>query len=109
MQELIDMASELGKKIAANQRTKTLKKAQQAAQDDSDAGKLLEEYQAQAQKLQTLQEQQKPIEPDDKRKLADLETKISANPALSELSRRQADFIELMRKVKQAIDAELKV
>ena len=57
MEQLIEKARELGKKIADHERTKALKKSQETALEDPDANKLLEEYQEQAQKMQALQEQ----------------------------------------------------
>ena len=109
MEELIEMARGLGKKVAGHERTALLKKAQKKVNADPDAAKLIEEFQQQAQKIRTFEQEQKPIEVEDKHKLRDLEQKIIANENLTELTRRQADFVELMRKIKDAIDNELKI
>ena len=107
MDQLIELANTLGRQIAAHERTTLLQKAQQAVDDDQATKELLTQYQQQAQKIQELQQQQKPIEVDDKHKLQGLEEKLSTNPQISELARRQADFVEMMHKVKQAIDEQL--
>jgi len=109
MQELIEMAQQLGKKLAVHERTDALKAAQKAINDDPQAGKLVQDYQTLVEKIQKLEQEVKPIEPDDKRLLAELETQISTNALFSELTRRQTDFVEMMQKVKQSIDNELQV
>ena len=109
MEELISMAQQLGKKLAAHERTAKLKAAQKAITDDPTASQLVQDYQKQVEKIHKLEQEVKPIEPEDKRLLADLETKISTNKLISELTRHQADFVEMMQKVKQAIDNELQV
>jgi len=109
MEELIEMARKLGKKVAAHERTVLLKKAQEKVDADAGAAKLVEEFQQQAQKIQALEQEQKPIEVEDKHKLRDIEQKIIANENLAELTRCQADFVELMHKIKGALDNELKI
>lgn len=109
MEQLIEMAGRLGKQIADHQRTISLKKAQKEVDEDSETGQLVKDYQLQAQKIGLLEKEQKPIEVEDKHKLRDFEQKISTNPKLAELTRRQVDFVEMMRKVKQAIDEQLEL
>jgi len=109
MDTVIELAKRLGKQLSAHERTAELKAAQQAADGDSEAGELVKSYQEQMQRITELEKGQKPIEVADKQKLRDLEEKISLNPALSDLTRRQVDFVEMMRKVKEAIDGELQI
>ena len=109
MDQVIELAKRLGKQLSAHERTAELKRAQQGVDSDSDAGELVKSYQKQMQRIAELEKDQKPIEVADKQKLRDLEEKISINPALSNLTRRQVDFVEMMRKVKEAIDSELQV
>ncbi len=109
MEQLVELARRLGKLMAAHERTVLMKKSQEAVNGDEEAKKLIEEYQRQAKKIHELERQNQPIEVDDKHKLRDIEQKISMNPNLQELTRRQVDFIEMTRKVKQAIDEQLEV
>ncbi len=109
MDHVIELARRLGEQLSKHERTMELKAAQQAADADSQAGELVKSYQQQVDRIATLEKGQKPIEVTDKQKLRDLEEKISLNPALSNLTRRQVDFVEMMRKVKEAIDGELQV
>ena len=107
MDQLIELAKRLGRQMAAHERTKLLKKAQKAVDQDDQAHELVNGYQLHADKINKLQEEHKPIEVEDKHKLRDLEEKMSQNPNLSELTRRQVDFLDMMSKVRQAIDSEL--
>ncbi len=109
MEQLIESARQLGRKIAAHERTVLLNKAQKAVNEDSEAGGLIGEYQQQAEKIRKLEQEQKPIEVEDKHKLKEIEQKISINDKLKELTRRQVDFVEMMQKIKQAIDNQLQV
>ena len=109
MDTIVELAKRLGKQLSAHERTAELKAAQKAADSDSEAGQLVKSYQEQMQRIAELEKEKKPIEVADKQKLRDLEEKISLNPALSNLTRRQVDFVEMMRKVKEAIDGELQV
>jgi cell fate (sporulation/competence/biofilm development) regulator YlbF (YheA/YmcA/DUF963 family) len=106
---LIELARRLGRQIAAHERTTQLKQAQAAVSADAEARQLVEAYQQQAQKITELEEQQKPIEVEDKHKLREIEEKISTNAKLVELTRRQVDFIDMMRKIKQTIDEQLEI
>ena len=107
MEDLIEMAGLLGKKIAAHERSKLLAQAQQAVDGDESAGELVRQYHGQVTKIQQLETAGKPIEVADKHKLKELEEKISTNALLSELTRRQVDFVEMMHKVKEAIDKQM--
>ena len=109
MEELIALARQLGQQISAHERTQQLKQVQKKVDADGEAAKLVQAYQEQMQHLADLERRNKPIEVDDKRKLRDLEEKIAAHPTLGELTRRQVDFVEMMRKIKDAIDGELQV
>jgi len=109
MELLLEMARCLGAKIAEHERTSLLKTAQQAVNDDTEARELIMAYQEQAEKIQQLELAHKPIEVEDKHKLQEIEQKISLNEKLKELTRRQVDFVEMMQKVKRAIDEQLQV
>ena len=103
MEKLIELAERLGKLVAENERTALYKKAHQALKDDAQASELVKEHQQQAEKIMGLERQQKPIEVEDKRKLSALEGKISTNAVLRDLMRRQVDFVEMTRKLHEAI------
>lgn len=107
MQELLKMAQDLGKKIAENERTVEMKTAQKAVAEDPDAKELVDRYQQHAHHLYQLEQQGKPIEVDDKRTLETLQKDISQNPKLQSLTSCQVEFVDMMRKVKEAIDEQI--
>ena len=109
MERLIELAQQLGKKIADHERTTLLKQAQKAVNDDPDAVEIIQNYQNQAQKIHQLEHEKKTIEVADKHLLADLEAKIGTHPKLTELTKRQVNFVEMMQKVKTAIDQQIQL
>ena len=109
MDQLIELARRLGRQMAGHERTALLKAAQEKLQADAEANDLLKEYQQQGGRISQLEQDGKPIEPEDKHKLQAIEAKLSGNATISELTRRQADFLEMTSKVKRAIDGELQI
>ena len=105
MQDIIAAATELGKKIAASERTQAFLTAAKAVAADKDAQSVLREFQTQSDKLRELAESGKAIEPNDKRKLAEMESAVASNDKLKAMMRAQTDYFELMTRVQQAIDA----
>ena len=98
-------AAELGKLIAASPSGTVLLKARQELQTDEQALKMLEAYQEQMQAIAQLEKDGKPIEPEDKHKLVELQQNVASNATLKLWIKAQADFSQLMRDVNQAIAA----
>ena len=107
MTNLLELARQLGQTIAADERTAKLNQAQEALNQDEAARKLLQDYQQQAEHIRKLEAAQKPIEVEEKHKLIELEQNISTNAVIGEMTRRQVDFVDMMRKVKETIDAQI--
>jgi cell fate (sporulation/competence/biofilm development) regulator YlbF (YheA/YmcA/DUF963 family) len=103
MDDILGLARQLGKQLAEHPRTQALRAAQDALSADPEAQKLLTEFNAQAEKMETLAEQQRPIEPEDKRKLAEIRQRMAGNACLGQFAKVQADYIELTRQVSAAI------
>ncbi len=104
MEDIIAEARALGKKIASHPRMKSFVAAARAVAEDKNAQDVLKRYQQQAQKLQMLEMEGKPIEPDDKRLLADLQGRMASNDLLKNMLRHQADYLEMMKRINDAID-----
>lgn len=104
MEDIIADARALGKKIAANERTRAFMTAARAVAEDRDAQGILKAYQDQVQVMQQAEASGKPIEPADKRKLADNEAAIAGNAKLKEMMKAQADYMEMMHRINNAID-----
>ncbi len=107
IQELLSKARSLGEALAAHPRVTAYFAAQRAARADEPAQKLLQEYHNHLNRMHQLEAEQKPIEVADKHKLRDLETRIAGDDALKKLMRAQADYVDLMNQVNQAMEAPL--
>ena len=100
---IIAKAGELGKLIADSPSGKALLKARQELQSDEQAHKILESYQKELQKIAELEENGKPVEPEDKRMLVELQQKVASHSTLKVWMKTQADFTQLMHEVNLAI------
>ena len=104
MDQILELARRLGKRIADDPCGKAFREAQTALADDAEAQKLLKEYNDQIQRIQSLEDRNKPIEPEDKRKLADAQQHVAGNACLANYAKVQADYAELMQRVSAAIE-----
>lgn len=104
MEDIIAHARELGKKIASHPRCAQFMAAARAVAEDNDAQQVLKTYQEQARRIHELESAGKPIEAEDKRKLADGESKVACHPKLKDMLKHQADYLEMMTHINQAID-----
>jgi len=108
MEEIVEIAKKLGQAIASNQRFKNLKEAEKAVENDDEAQKLTDELDKQSRKIRDLEVEMRPVEPEDKRKLQQLQSDIAANESLRTFAKAQADYAEIMSKVNQAIQEALR-
>lgn len=106
MDEILDLATRLGKRIALDPRAASMLDAQVSLENSLSDRQLLADYEQQQRKIYELEAGGKPIEPDDKRKLADLHAKVVGSPIIKNVLRAQADFLELMNNVSQRIEQE---
>jgi cell fate (sporulation/competence/biofilm development) regulator YlbF (YheA/YmcA/DUF963 family) len=107
MDEVLELAEKLSRAIARSSRFTDLRQAEKAVMEDEGAIALLKAREEAATVVSEKTGQGRPVEPDDKRKLADAEEQIRTNPALSELSRAQADFQEMLNLVNHRITSAL--
>jgi cell fate (sporulation/competence/biofilm development) regulator YlbF (YheA/YmcA/DUF963 family) len=107
MTELLNQARTLGEAIAANPKVKSFLAAQADVSADAEAQRLLADYQRHAQEMQQLASEQKPIEPELKHKLASCEQAMASHESLKRLMRAQADYIDVMNAINQAMEEPL--
>ncbi len=105
MDDIIAAAGELGKKIASHPRTRAFAATARAVATDAEAQALLKKYQDQADRIHQLEQSGRPVEPEDKRRLAALQSDLAVHEKLKEMMRCQADYLDLMNRINQAIDA----
>ncbi len=110
MDEILRLAAKLGTQIGNDPKGKAMAEARVQLEGSLTDRQLLSDYEASQQKLHTLEESGKPIEPDDKRRLSELHGKVISSPIIKGLLKAQADYMELMTVVSQTIeDAALDV
>lgn len=105
--DLLARAHALGEALAAHPMVRAYHAARQAARADDGAQKLLQDYQAQLDRIRQLEAARQPVEVADKHRLRDLEAQVAGHAALKTLMRAQADYVELMARVNRAIDEPL--
>jgi len=104
---ITELAERLGKAIADSPATAKLRAARQELHKDAEATRLLEEYRKQIEKIAQLQQDGKPIEPEDKHKMDDLRGKLMSNATFKTFTAAQVDYVDLMRQVNQAIQKHI--
>lgn len=107
MSDIIELASRLGKAIAQSPQGSAMRKARADMNAEEEVMKLLREFQEQSQKIADLQRDSKPIEPEDKQKLDRLHEQLISKEAFKKFTAAQVDYVDLMRKVNEAISNEL--
>ena len=101
--KIIAEARKLGKLIVQTESSKAFLANRELLEADKQAQEIVEDYQRQAQKIGELERGGKPIEPEDKHKLTELQQKVASNETLKSWMKAQADFSEMMSKVNKAI------
>jgi len=104
---ITELADRLGKAISESPQAARLREARRALEGDEQAKALLEEFHRQEEKIARLQEQNKPIEVDDKHKLRELRSRLVANEAFKRFSAAQVDYLDVVRQVNEAIQRHL--
>ncbi len=103
----MELAEKLGTLIAADPRGQRIAKAQAALGSSSDDRQRLADLETLQSKVHALEVQGKPIEPEDKRRLVDLQAKVAGSEVIKDLLGAQADFAELMSAVLQKIEQQV--
>ena len=107
MDEIVNLASNLGGLISQHERFKKLRATEDAVNADEETRDLVRALDEQRAKIAELEAKQQPVEPEDKHELRRCTEAVHANPKLQDLARAQADYMELMNRVNQAIREKL--
>jgi cell fate (sporulation/competence/biofilm development) regulator YlbF (YheA/YmcA/DUF963 family) len=107
MDDVVEDARRLAERLAAHPRTKELREASAEVAGDPVAKSLEEEYARLSSEVHHLEETRRPIEPETKRRLLDLQGKIRKSAALQRLFRAHASFAEMMDGVQRLLGSAL--
>jgi cell fate (sporulation/competence/biofilm development) regulator YlbF (YheA/YmcA/DUF963 family) len=105
--DIVALAERLGKAIAASPQAAKLNAARKALEAEAETAQLLKDYNAQARKIAQLEDQQKPVEVQDKHKLEELHNRLAASQTFKSFTIAQVEYVDLMRKVNQAISRNI--
>ncbi|MEM1213098.1 MAG: YlbF family regulator [Planctomycetota bacterium] len=105
-EQVLDLARQLGRLIAQHPAAAALDAATQTLEQDTDAQRAANDLNRHTQTLSEKQAAGKPIEVEDKRKLETLQKAVTTSPILGQLQLAQMDYLDLMRRVDQAISGD---
>ncbi len=107
MDEITELAERLGKAISESAQARNLRAAREATQQTPELARILEEHQAQLEKIARLEAENKPVEVEDKHKLQALHEKLIGSEQFKRLQAVQVEYADLMRRVNQALSKHL--
>ncbi|MBI4716893.1 MAG: YlbF family regulator [Planctomycetes bacterium] len=106
MNEIVELATRLGRRIASDPRGQQFAAARAALEGSPADRQLLGDYEAQQRKIMDLEAGGKPIEVEDKRRLSDLYQRVVGSEVIRNLLKAQTDFLEVLQLVTQIIERE---
>ena len=106
MKEILEAAGKLGEAIAASDRFKAVDSVRKEIEADEALQADMKALNELGEKIARLEKDVKPVEPEDKRRLREMQEKVTAHTKLRELAHAEADFAELMNRVNRAIHSQ---
>lgn len=103
-QEVFEQALELGRKIAESEEFKEVQRAESAMLKDSEAQKLLMEFQLLQQQQRQKQQSGISLTAEDIKQFEQIESKMLQNPLIKSFSEAQHKFQELLNAVNETIN-----
>lgn len=107
MDEVIELAEKLSRAIARSRRYQDLRRTEKAVMEDEDAVAKIRDRETLRAALAEKERKVQPIEPAEKKKLAELDEYVRGNPKIGALWKAQADFQEMLNLVNGKITAAL--
>jgi len=104
MEQILNKAKQLGEAIAAHERCRAFDQAAKALKADAEAKQLEQDYAESAKVLSEKSAAGQPLEPEEKRREADLRKRMAAHPLIRDFLKAQVDFAELMQKTNATLE-----
>src|SRR3954467_5438369 len=105
--QILAEADKLGQLVAQHPAVEKYKQAQKAVADDPDANRSMMEFERQIETLARQEASGMPVTDAQRQSLESLQSRIVSNIKVKALNMAQVDFIDLLRKVNQAIQGKL--
>ncbi|MHC4564069.1 MAG: YlbF/YmcA family competence regulator [Planctomycetota bacterium] len=107
MDQILKVADELGQVISNSNVVQNYRTSREAMNAEPETMELLQGFMQQSSKIMELTQKQEPIEPDEKHKLNDIHAQLVARDAFKAFSAAQVEYVDMMRKVQQAMMTHL--
>jgi len=101
--QIIQAASELGKLIATHETGRKFADTVRKLEADVEAQRILNDYNRHLMSLAQKEQAGQPIEVEDKHKVEQLQSAMAQNALLREFQMVQMDYLDLMRRVEEAM------
>jgi cell fate (sporulation/competence/biofilm development) regulator YlbF (YheA/YmcA/DUF963 family) len=103
MEKILKKANELGHLLKANEIVNRYQDVVKKLEGSDDSRKLMEELANMSQAFEEMEKSGKPIEPDMKKDLAELQEKAKADALIGEFLATQAYYVNILTQVNEAI------
>ena len=100
-------ADKLGQLVAQHPAVERYKNAQRAVAEDPDANRTMAEFERQLETLARQESTGMPVTDAQRAQLENLQSRIVSNVKVKNLNMAQVDFIDLLRKVNQAVQSKV--
>jgi cell fate (sporulation/competence/biofilm development) regulator YlbF (YheA/YmcA/DUF963 family) len=105
-EEILSVARDLAKLIESSEPARKMAAVLEQLKADVDAQRLFTDHTRAVEAIAEKQAEGKPIEVKDKHRVEDLQKKVIRNDILRNLQTTQMDYVDLMRKVDEAMSPE---
>jgi cell fate (sporulation/competence/biofilm development) regulator YlbF (YheA/YmcA/DUF963 family) len=105
--DIIQQAEKLGKALAGSDANKRLAEVREKLNAKPDLCQKMQQFQQLSQQLQQKAQSGQPIEPDEKHQLQSINDELAGDDVFKEYTAAQVEFVDLMRKVQQAVSGAL--
>jgi len=106
-QQIIDAATKLGQMVSDHPAITRYKEAQKVLTDDPDASRLMEDFNRQLETLSRQEQGGFGITDAQRQGLMNLQDRIASHIKIKAMNQAQVDFVDLLRKVNQAIHRQV--
>ena len=105
--QILAEADKLGQLVAQHPAVERYKSAQRAVAEDPDANRTMAEFERQLESLARQEQTGMPVTDAQRQQLENLQSRIVSNVKVKNLNMAQVEFIDLLRKVNQAVQSKV--
>jgi cell fate (sporulation/competence/biofilm development) regulator YlbF (YheA/YmcA/DUF963 family) len=105
--QIMTEADKLGQLVAQHPAVDRYKQAQKAVADDPDANRAMSEFEQQLEKLARQEQSGMPVTDAQRQQLEAVQSRIVSNIKVKALNMANVEFVDLLRKVNQAIQGKV--